>query len=580
MRSCQIFFREVHWSGDGNSFVVVKARWHGGLAPAAASRNLVALMRSVLAAVVVFLFPWVCVYGVDYTVLDDMVIQEGGRKKPFLVFAEEALLGLSGRTSLEVDGERRGAVGVVAGLWLDPGDWHTRPLVLVAHRPLKEEAGLDPSRKLFSHAELVANAGLRARLVEASALRARPGGGRLEGLPKEAADVGMRLAALERMADGSVFRLVPHPDDSEGQWAPVPDALLDPLRQAGADGDAAGFAAAADRLRAHLSGTSPSFQWPPAWRISLEILYQRSHPIRIAWILYLAAGLVVALAGKSRSGYAAAWVLACAGFLVQAAGFTARVLISGRAPVTNMYESVLWVAFGTVFFALLFEAVYRSRVFLLAAAPVAVVSLILADSQPAAMSRAITPLVPVLRDNFWLTTHVLTITLSYAAFALALALGHLSLGSVILRRPVSPALHQYLYRVLQAGVLLLATGTILGGVWANYSWGRFWDWDPKEVWALVTLLAYLFVLHGRVAGRWGGFGVSVGAVLCFLSVLMAWYGVNFVLGAGLHSYGFGSGGFGYAAAFVAAELVFVGLAVWSKGRQSPTVTGVPTFTRS
>jgi len=537
----------------------------GGLAPAAASRHLVALMKFALSAVAGFLVPWVCVHGVDYSALDDMVIQEGGRKKPFLVFAEESLLGLSGRTSLEVEGRRLGAVGVAAGLWLDPAGWREQRLVFVGHRPLKEDVGLDPSRKLFSHAELVSNAGLRARLVEASTLRARPGGGRLEGLPKEAADVGMRLAALEGMADGSAFRMVPHADDPAGRWTPVPDDLLDPLRHARAQGDAGGFAAAAAGLRAHLGSLSPSVQ-PPASRIALEVLYQRSHPIRVAWILYLGAGLVVALAGKTRAGYAGAWILASAGFLVQAAGFTARVLISGRAPVTNMYESVLWVAFGTVFFALLFEAVYRSRVFLLAAAPVAVVSLILADTQPAAMSRAITPLVPVLRDNFWLTTHVLTITLSYAAFALALALGHLSLGAVILGRTVSPALHQYLYRVLQAGVLLLATGTILGGVWANYSWGRFWDWDPKEVWALVTLLAYLFVLHGRVAGRWGGFGVSVGAVLCFLSVLMAWYGVNFVLGAGLHSYGFGSGGFGYAVAFVAAELGFVALAVWRKHR--------------
>ena len=79
------------------------------------------------------------------------------------------------------------------------------------------------------------------------------------------------------------------------------------------------------------------------------------------------------------------------------------------------------------------------------------------------------------------------------------------------------------------GVLLLATGTILGGVWANYSWGRFWDWDPKETWALVTLLGYLFVLHGRIAGKWAGFGMAVGAALGFQGVFMAWYGVNFVL---------------------------------------------------
>jgi ABC-type transport system involved in cytochrome c biogenesis permease subunit len=258
--------------------------------------------------------------------------------------------------------------------------------------------------------------------------------------------------------------------------------------------------------------------------------------------------------------------LAGIGFLLQVAGFAARVAIAGRAPVTNMYESVVWVAFGTILFALIFEAIYRSRYFLLGAVPVAVISLILADTQTLALDRSIHPLVPVLRDNFWLTTHVLTITLSYAAFALALGIGHLALGKVIRGRVPDAALYYYLYRTLQVGVLLLATGTILGGVWANYSWGRFWDWDPKETWALITLLGYLIVLHGRVAGKWAGFGMAVGAVLAFQGVLMAWYGVNFVLGVGLHSYGFGTGGFGWALLFVVAELGFVLLAVVRKSQ--------------
>jgi ABC-type transport system involved in cytochrome c biogenesis permease subunit len=95
---------------------------------------------------------------------------------------------------------------------------------------------------------------------------------------------------------------------------------------------------------------------------------------------------------------------------------------------------------------------------------------------------------------------------------------------------------------MQVGVLLIAAGTILGGVWADYSWGRFWGWDPKEVWALITLLVYLVPLHGRFAGWVNTFGLVFSSVVCFLSVVMAWYGVNFVLGVGLHSYGFVEGG--------------------------------------
>jgi ABC-type transport system involved in cytochrome c biogenesis permease subunit len=165
-------------------------------------------------------------------------------------------------------------------------------------------------------------------------------------------------------------------------------------------------------------------------------------------------------------------------------------------------------------------------------------------------------------DNFWLTTHVLTITLSYAAFALALGVGHIILGKSLFGSKASPALHNYLYRTLQIGVLLLAVGTILGAVWANYSWGRFWDWDPKETWALIALLGYLFLLHGRIAGKWGGFGMAVGAILAFQTIIMAWYGVNFILGVGLHSYGFGSGGLPGAITFVSIEILFVLLCVW------------------
>lgn len=119
-------------------------------------------------------------------------------------------------------------------------------------------------------------------------------------------------------------------------------------------------------------------------------------------------------------------------------------------------------------------------------------------------------------------------------------------------------LNQLTYRAMQFGVVLLAAGTLLGGVWADYSWGRFWGWDPKEVWALIALLTYLIVLHGRYAGWVGQFGFAAWTVLCFSSVVMAWYGVNFVLGVGLHSYGFSAGGQGTVGTAILLQLLFVG----------------------
>src|SRR5215470_17241261 len=114
---------------------------------------------------------------------------------------------------------------------------------------------------------------------------------------------------------------------------------------------------------------------------------------------------------------------------------------------------------------------------------------------------------------------------------------------------------------MQVGVVLCASCTVLGAVLAIASWGRFWGWDPKEVWALIALLGYLSILHGRYAGWLRGFGLAVGSVVAFLLVLMAWYGVNFILGVGLHSYGFSSGGAKGMALFVGVELLWVLFAV-------------------
>lgn len=530
-----------------------------GLAERRTCGNLTGLMIRCLLALFVTLQ---AAAALDFSPLEKTPIQEGSRKRPYIVFAQESLLGLSGKTRLEIDGRKQSAMEVITTLWLAPQGWDERPILLVNHKPLKDAIGLPKDRKLFSYKELAANTELLKLLNEAQALRMKPGNQRLSGLPKEAADVGLRMAEFESLVSGSAFRFVANPQSADAHWLPVPGNadVLQALRDAFAKNDDAAFRSAAEALTKSWAAVEPQFQ-PPSWKIELETLYQKVHPFRWAWICYAAAGIVLLIANLGRAGYVAAWIFAGAGFLFQVAAFAARVSIAGRAPVTNMYESVVWVAFGTIFFALLFEAIYRSRFFLLGAVPVAVASLILADTQPLALDSSINPLVPVLRDNFWLTTHVLTITLSYAAFALALGIGHIILGMVLAgRKPESP-LYNYLYRTLQIGVLLLAIGTILGGVWANYSWGRFWDWDPKETWALITLLGYLFLLHGRIAGKWGGFGLAVGSVLAFQCVLMAWYGVNFVLGVGLHSYGFGTGGFGWALLFVAVEIAFVAAAL-------------------
>jgi ABC-type transport system involved in cytochrome c biogenesis permease subunit len=243
-------------------------------------------------------------------------------------------------------------------------------------------------------------------------------------------------------------------------------------------------------------------------------------------------------------------------------------------------------------FGRMVQGVYPRRVFGLAAACVAAFLFLVAANAPV-LDREFTPLQPVLRSNFWLTVHVLTIVASYGAGFLAWFLGMVALTFYLFgayRRPVvaegveegfRPAgdagetapqamtyrppevcatLAHYIYRVTQVAVLLLAVGTMLGGLWADVSWGRFWGWDPKEVWALISLLVYLSILHGRFAGLFNNFALVFGSVFGWTMIVMSWYGVNFVLGAGLHSYGFGDGGQTPVYVFVALNWLYLGAA--------------------
>lgn len=281
--------------------------------------------------------------------------------------------------------------------------------------------------------------------------------------------------------------------------------------------------------------------------LDLELTLERAQPFRWAWVLMLGAAILAAV-HLATSGRAAYWSGAALGLVsvgFQLFGFFCRVVLAGRPPVSNMYETVIWVAFMSSVFALVLELIYRRGVILLAGSLVSALGLVLADQLPLALDPKISPLVPVLRSNYWLTIHVLTIVSSYAAGTLAWGLGNVSLAMLAFGHPGRQGLRtlaQLTYRALQIAVLLLAAGTFLGGWWAVDSWGRFWGWDAKEVWALIALVCYVIPLHAKLIGWVRDFGLAVSAVLCYSAIVMAWYGVNFVLGTGLHSYGVGSGG--------------------------------------
>jgi cytochrome c-type biogenesis protein CcsB len=208
-----------------------------------------------------------------------------------------------------------------------------------------------------------------------------------------------------------------------------------------------------------------------------------------------------------------------------------------------------------VLIAFLFNLKYREQYVFVLAGLIGFIAMVLAHHT--GVDITINPLVPVLRSS-WLVFHVTIILISYSAFALTMGLGHIWLlsnrffpGANDSRRRV----YDFTYRVLQLGIVTLTVGIILGAMWANESWGRYWGWDPKETWSLITLLIYLGVVHARARGWVRQRGMAILNIVSFASVIMTYYGVNYFL-SGLHSYANGN-----AASIPALLLVYIGFEI-------------------
>ncbi len=533
-----------------------------------------------------------------------LAVQDEGRRKPLDSFAHDALLRITGGSFMGIDVYRDTAGRVwhpndflLSILSADGHDWKKEPMILVNYHPLAQQLGLDAEKRRFSYAEL---SGLPAFTAMVQKNRGLRSGGRDVQLTREQQEVESvvgRLELFDRLLNHDLA-IIPPPGGEAGEgkaWlggsqaadatgAAYGEAKLAPIAQRFNDtldayrtGNAYRFGSEARELRGDLRALNPAV-YPGESALSEEYTYNHLNAFPWAATLYGAAAILLAVGGAGLTVFRRTlrWTglgLGLVGLALHATGIVLRCIVAGRPPVTNMYEVMIWVAFVVAALGYAFYARYRGTTFLLAALPVGCLVLVLVQNLPVVFSGAIEPLQPVLRDSFWLATHVTTETASYGAFALGMAFGHILLARYILNPVAARAdsvLHFWLYRVLQLGVLLITVGTILGAVWANYSWGRYWGWDPKETWALITLLVYIAAIHGRIAGWWGQFGMAVASVVCFAAVIMASYGVNYVLGKGLHSYGRGVGGEGYVVTFLVLDALFLAAACWrqAQGRRA------------
>ncbi len=515
-------------------------------------------------------------------------IQDGGRIMPLDTFARRLAVDLTGRTQWrEGKGPEgfngRPAIVLFADLLARPQEVFRKPLITIDHEELKREIGFDLDRKFFSPQEIMQAEELH-QLVGAMRERlAADPDGKPTPVERKAAKVQNAAMSVAMFQRDRQFPIVPRTDSetyatvgtatAEPGYEDVQAALWD-FRTAYLTGE--DILGAIQNLQSTITGHAPTPE-SIANNVRLEYFYNHHRP----WIWAAVANGValLCLIGLAVTRLKLFAVLAGVSIAValgeQFLGLWLRIDILDRAPVSNTYEAVLWMGIVSTLFGLGGQAFNRKSMYLAGGLVASMLCIIFSQLVP--LTDQTNSIPAVLRSNYWLIIHVMTIVASYGAFLLAAVLGHAFLiRDVVLRRPADPnaRLIVQTYRLMQLGLVLLTVGTILGGVWAAESWGRFWGWDPKETWALISIVLYFLMLHARYSGWIRDFGLAVLSVVGFISIVWTFYGVNYVMAAGLHSYGFGSGGEKWVGLWAIAEVVFLTLCFTRRGasrKQPPKV---------
>jgi ABC-type transport system involved in cytochrome c biogenesis permease subunit len=380
----------------------------------------------------------------------------------------------------------------------------------------------------------------------------------------------------QNFAQAKYVNAIPNPagkDDNE-RWKHMGEALLASigsgqlslptqiygrLISAYRAGDVTGFNQVIQEYNRCLGTAMPGMLSRPA----VEFRFNQVEPFYLAMVLYVAVFLLAIfswLVWPRTLGKTAA-LLTVLAFTVHTAGLLVRMYLQGRPPVTNLYSSALFVGWAAVLLCLIFERFYKNGIGSMCASVIGFSTLLIAhnlqlDGDTMEMLRA------VLDTNFWLATHVIMVTMGYSAQFLAGLLGIIYIFRGVFTSSFDPGIQKTLsrmmYGVICFGALFSLVGTILGGIWADQSWGRFWGWDPKENGALLIVLWNAIVLHAR----WGGFAKGRGiATMCVFGNIvtsLSWFGTN-MLGVGLHSYGFMDRAFGVLSAFILSQFIIMGI---------------------
>ncbi len=414
------------------------------------------------------------------------------------------------------------------------------------------------------------HADISAVMLTAPQIREQIAKTKAQGLPMEPhlQELLEQVVEAANLGKFSLF-ILPPADPKEAEWASVGAAIMTAIGDQKIDpqlaisdikvlestarsaaGDESEFRSELSLLRDRLvkrAETRNEYQ-----HVAMEANYYQKNWFLYALIFFIfgtVAALAMWLLGKSRVGKLVAWVTlatTATGLVYCIIPIVERCVIMQRPPVGNLYDTIIFIATTAVLFSLVIEWMTRRR-FALGIAPIlGTLLIILARRFELGDAKDhMDPLVAVLNSNYWLTIHVLTITLGYAAGLLSafLAFIYLLMRGLQLDRgdkEIRRSLTRAVYGMLCLTLFLSLVGTVLGGVWANDSWGRFWGWDPKENGALLIVLWMLAILHARLGGYIREWGLHLASVFSGAVVAFSWWHVNF-LGVGLHNYGFTAG---------------------------------------
>lgn len=494
-----------------------------------------------------------------------LVIQDaGGRMKPANTYSSELLRKLTKTDSYEGLTSDQ----VLISMTENPMIWYTVPLIYVkpSNDSIRKIAGVSKDQKHLALTDFFNNEGSYklSPYLEEAYQAAVP-----NQFQKDFKETDKKVNLLYQALQGEVLRIFPIPGHENNKWVSYPEAqgagfkgmdsvytqqILPLYMNALGDARETGDYTKAEEFLSSIKGFQKKFGaevLPSEERIDAEIAYNKYDVFRNLFWLYMVVGLAMLVFvifrifsdnKPIRILINISIVLIAILFVLHTLGLIARWYISGHAPWSDAYESMIYVAWATMFFGLAFGRNSNLTI----AATAFVTSMILMIAHWNWMDPSIANLEPVL-DSYWLMIHVSVIVGSYGPFTLGMILGIVALLLMIMTTEKNKKKMDLNIKeitiitemALTVGLVMLTIGNFLGGQWANESWGRYWGWDPKETWALISILVYAFVIHMRlVPGLRSRWFFNFMAIVAFASIMMTYFGVNFYL-SGLHSYASG-----------------------------------------